>query len=211
MAEQGLAGLPSQAASLRPALPWVVRATCVLAGAAAGWLAGRTLNFLLGWFFAKFNAGFEHTANGYTRLVGRSLGEPVGVLALAVAAAGGWLGWELLGPHVGVVAELAAVAVASAAEFLQTALPWVGGGLAGLAGAVVGGLAWRTVDRSLRWFFVRNQGRFRYAANLHTRVTGVSLRACVIVLLVYLGMLRLTHWSFQETPRALSHRRTWAT
>src|SRR5262249_11962331 len=55
--------LPPQTQVLRESLPWVVRTVCALAGAMAGWLTGRLLNFLLGWFFAKFNAGFEHTTN----------------------------------------------------------------------------------------------------------------------------------------------------
>ncbi|HZW33989.1 MAG TPA: efflux RND transporter permease subunit, partial [Isosphaeraceae bacterium] len=42
----------------------------VLLGALAGWTASRPLDRVLGWFFDRFNRGFQATARGYARLVG---------------------------------------------------------------------------------------------------------------------------------------------
>src|SRR5262249_27082261 len=59
----------------------------VLAGAAAGWLVSKPLNWLLGGIFRSFNAGFNKATGGYVRLVGGLLR----VSALALAVYGGLL------------------------------------------------------------------------------------------------------------------------
>src|SRR5262245_14136183 len=98
---RGLSCLPWQVAErLRPAIPWLTRGTCGVVGAAVGWFLGRLGNFLLGWLFAKFNASFEHTTHGYTRLVGLSVSGSMSVLLLAFLLGGGWAGWVFLGPIV---------------------------------------------------------------------------------------------------------------
>src|SRR5205823_3257673 len=84
----GLGLLPAQAESLRPALPWVARGVSAVLGVAAGWLAARLINFLLGGFFGLFNVAFERVGHVYTRLVGLSL--RLSVLVLLVY--GGMLG-----------------------------------------------------------------------------------------------------------------------
>ncbi len=53
-----------------------------LAGAVVGWMAGGVLNYLLGWSFRTFNAGFGVATNWYTRSVGMML--RVSVLVLVV-------------------------------------------------------------------------------------------------------------------------------
>src|SRR5262245_28907895 len=71
---RGVELLPSEmGAALRPAVSWLTVGSCALAGAGAGWYLGQLVNYLLGWFFAGFNAGFAHSTNLYTRLVGWSL------------------------------------------------------------------------------------------------------------------------------------------
>jgi multidrug efflux pump subunit AcrB len=62
-------------------------------GASIGGATARVLSYGLGWFFAKFNQGFEYSAGLYTRLVGMSL--RVSVLVLLVY--GGMLGLTYLG------------------------------------------------------------------------------------------------------------------
>jgi multidrug efflux pump len=62
-----LAGLPALAphhlALLTVAAPWI----CGLAGALAGWLAGRPLNALLSWLFGLFNDAFGWATGWYLR------------------------------------------------------------------------------------------------------------------------------------------------
>ncbi len=68
-----LVGLPSgghaspAAEAPGPALVWSVRAALFAVGVAAGWLAARLVNLVLGKFFAGFNRGFDATINGYGR------------------------------------------------------------------------------------------------------------------------------------------------
>jgi multidrug efflux pump len=45
-------------------------------------LAGRVLDFFMGWFFQLFNWAFRHSTNGYTRVVGLALRGSMIVLAL---------------------------------------------------------------------------------------------------------------------------------
>jgi multidrug efflux pump subunit AcrB len=197
---RGLAYLPSQVSGgLQPAVPWLTRGTCALAGAAAGWLSGRGLNFLLGWFFAKFNTGFMHTTHGYTRLVGLSISGSMSVLLLAFLLAGGWAGWVFLGPIVApwLTRGLAFLPVA----WLHTALPAIAIGVCAVVGAAGGWLAWRVGGVLLSGIFGRrNTGREK-GGSFRSRLMGLSLHASVIVLLIYGGMLGLTAWSVKETPK----------
>jgi multidrug efflux pump subunit AcrB len=64
------------------ALPWVVQGMAVVLGAAAGWLAGRPLNAVMGWSFRAFNRGFDAATGMYTRAVGGML--RISVLVLVV-------------------------------------------------------------------------------------------------------------------------------
>src|SRR5262249_47729426 len=56
---------------------------------------GRLLDFLFGWLFRLFNAAFRKGTAGYTRVVGASLRGLAPLPVIALAAAGGWLGWQL--------------------------------------------------------------------------------------------------------------------
>jgi multidrug efflux pump len=72
---------------------WVAPAVMAVVGAVVGWLAGGYLNRLLAWAFRLFNAGFTHTAHGYTRTIGKI----VRVSGLALVVYGGLLLLTLLG------------------------------------------------------------------------------------------------------------------
>src|SRR6185437_6195379 len=68
--------------------PWLAPAAATVLGAAAGALAGGSLNGALGWVFRLFNRGFQYTTGVYARLVGGLL--RVAVLVLVIY--GGLLG-----------------------------------------------------------------------------------------------------------------------
>jgi multidrug efflux pump subunit AcrB len=68
--------------------PWAAVGVALLAGAGAGWLVGKPINFVLGAFFRLFNRGFRQATRGYTSMVGSLL--RVSVLVLLVY--GGLLG-----------------------------------------------------------------------------------------------------------------------
>ncbi|HKB35130.1 MAG TPA: efflux RND transporter permease subunit, partial [Gemmataceae bacterium] len=74
-------------------LPWVAAGIGAAVAALGGYFAGPVLSYGMGWFFAKFNQGFEYGAGIYTRLVGMSL--RVSVLVLLVY--GGMLGLTYIG------------------------------------------------------------------------------------------------------------------
>ena len=88
----GLPGLaPDATARLLAAAPWAAAA----AGALAGWVAGRPVNFILSRLFRLFNNGFRWTTNVYTRAVGMLLR----VSALVLVVYGGLLGltyWQFI-------------------------------------------------------------------------------------------------------------------
>ncbi len=73
---------PELGAALAESMPWVAATTGAVAGAVAGWLFARPVNAVLGFLFRGFNAGFNLTANLYTRSVGLLL--RVSVLVLVV-------------------------------------------------------------------------------------------------------------------------------
>jgi multidrug efflux pump subunit AcrB len=69
LAWKWMAPLPPVQRHLGDWAPWAA----LPAGAAVGFLAGRPLNWLLGWSFRLFNNGFDLTTTWYTRSVGRLL------------------------------------------------------------------------------------------------------------------------------------------
>jgi multidrug efflux pump len=78
--EGKLGGVTGWSWSAGQAGPWLVAAAC----AAAGWLAGKPLNWVLGGMFRAFNAGFELATAGYVRSVGLAL--RLGAVVLVVYA-----------------------------------------------------------------------------------------------------------------------------
>jgi multidrug efflux pump len=80
---QALASRPwAWVADWNGALGWTALAAAVLLGGLAGWMVGRPINQVLGWFFRAFNQGFRRVTHGYTRVVGSMLRVSVVVLVV---------------------------------------------------------------------------------------------------------------------------------
>jgi hydrophobe/amphiphile efflux-1 (HAE1) family protein len=58
----------------------------------------------------------------------------------------------------------------------------------------------RTVDFLLGWFFRLFNSAFAATTRVYTDLVGGLLRVCVIVLVVYAGLLGLTWWEFMRVP-----------
>jgi multidrug efflux pump subunit AcrB len=79
--------------AVRDSLGWATPTAAILLGAVAGWLVSRPVNFIMGWAFRKFNAGF----NAATGLYARGVGLLLRVSALVLLVYGGLLGLTYLG------------------------------------------------------------------------------------------------------------------
>jgi multidrug efflux pump len=113
-----LPAVPGAPAWLAEAVPWAA----MLAGAAAGWLAGRPLNWVLGGAFRLFNAGFRWSTGAYTTTVGVLLRLRVGVLLVYAALLGlTWVGFKGV-PKALLPAKAAGTKIGSFA--LASGLPW---------------------------------------------------------------------------------------
>ena len=113
---------------------------------------------------------------------------PEALPKLAYALIGALVGWIVLTP------QLEGRVGANPIE-VELA-PWA----ASAAGAMVGYLVGFVLDRLLVWFFgVFNRG-FQAATTSYTWVVGLLLRASVLVLLLYGGLLYLTYREFERTP-----------
>ena len=112
---------------------------------------------------------------------------------LAYVAAGAWLSLIWLSPW------LSTHLPALAAQKLGRG--WVAADAVALAaGAVVGWLAARPLNRVLSAFFWLFNLGFVHATNIYTRVIAGMLRLSALVLLTYVGLLGLTYWGFKTTP-----------
>ena len=111
---------------------------------------------------------------------------------------GGWLGWKFLVPW---VAQAVARLPAELSARLDAEGPWVYMALAAIAGGVVGTLAGGPLNWALGLTFRAFNRVFDMATLVYTRVVGGLLRVSVLVLLVYGGLLGLTWWSFDQTPK----------
>jgi multidrug efflux pump subunit AcrB len=78
---------------LRDRLSWAAPAAAVVSGALAGWIVSRPLNYIMGWSFRAFNAGFNAATSMYTRGVGLLLR----VSALVLLVYGGLLALTYFG------------------------------------------------------------------------------------------------------------------
>ena len=118
---------------------------------------------------------------------------------LAFALAGGWLGWEFLGPLLtawlndGLFADLSSGLLA----ILEPTLLVV----AILAGVVVGWLVSAPLNRLLSVFFGGFNRGFRRATSGYVRLVGGILRVSVVMLVIYGGLLALTYFRFLNTPK----------
>jgi multidrug efflux pump len=107
----------------------------------------------------------------------------------AYALAGGWGAWELLAPRLEEVATSLGVSIATAT--------WI----VAIAGAVVGALAAVPANWLLGGAFRLFNRGFDYTSIGYTWVVGKMLRASVVVLLVYGGLVYLTYDRFNSTAK----------
>ncbi len=120
---------------------------------------------------------------------------------LAYMAIGGWAGYAWLVPWLAPALEKTLPWLpAHAAAVLTPWAWWIAAGLAILAASALGW--WLT--RSLNWILGRsfrafNVG-FTHSTNVYARLVGLSLRASVLVLVVYGGLLTLTYFGFTRAP-----------
>jgi multidrug efflux pump len=107
----------------------------------------------------------------------------------------GWLGAWVLEHHV-----LPGVGWTPHAEGQPAWKEWLLWAPLLLPGAVIGYLVARPVNRLLSVFFKWFNRGFDLVASLYGRVVGWSLRLCVIVLLIYGGLIGLTYFGMTHIP-----------
>jgi len=128
---------------------------------------------------------------------------------IAFVALGGWAGYLWLGPHLvplvkgtgAIDAVTLAGLVPDLSRLLADNSQMAAGALGALAGAAVGWLAYRPLNRILGGFFDLFNRGFMATATLYSRLVGGMLRVFVLVFIVYVGLLALTYTRFQGTPR----------
>ena len=121
---------------------------------------------------------------------------------LAFPLVGGWLGWtflaELLIPW---LQNLTLLLPPEPAAKLLEWIPWAAAVTGMVAGAAAGWLLSRPINAVLGFLFRSFNAGFNLTANLYTRSVGLLLRVSVLVLVIYGGLLALTYWGFQRTPK----------
>jgi multidrug efflux pump subunit AcrB len=115
---------------------------------------------------------------------------PLPRLAFSIAAA--WATWQFVVPWVEV--RLNAWFPDNGSVFLVSHVLAV---LGGVAGWIVG----KPLNRYLGNLFGAFNAGFRGTINGYTRLVSGMLRVTAVVLVVYVGLLAVTYWSFQRTPR----------
>jgi len=132
-----------------------------------------------------------------TRRQGDKEIEPVDPLPrLAFAVLGGWIAWWYLGETI-----MAAASAAADAPLTVGLLVSLSPCLLVLAAAFAGWLLGRPLNLLLRLFFSAFNYAFGLSTKIYIRVVGWALRGAVLVLLVYVGLLGLTGWSYTQVPR----------
>ncbi|HVX10945.1 MAG TPA: efflux RND transporter permease subunit [Pirellulales bacterium] len=84
---------------------------------------------------------------------------------------------------------------------LGAAWPWAAPLASALVGMAVGAVAGPWLNRLLAASFRAFDRGFRIATNVYARLVGGVLRASVLALLIYGGLLGLTWWRFAVTPK----------
>ncbi|MFL5245682.1 MAG: efflux RND transporter permease subunit [Gemmataceae bacterium] len=110
--------------------------------------------------------------------------------------AGGLLGWFVVGHWLERAMSLVGMDSAS-----LRAAPWAAPALAASLGALMGALIGAPLNRILRWSFGKFNNGFGFATGLYARSVGLLLRGTVIVLLLYGGLLGITWWLHDTTPK----------
>ena len=126
---------------------------------------------------------------------------------IAYPLLGALAGYRLLAAHAAEwLGQLTTRLPADTGEWLRGVLssswgPSVAGAAAGaVAGLVLGLILGRVLNFVLGWLFRGFNIGFEYTTGLYTRLVGLSLRLCVVVLLVYGGLLYGTYWGFMNSP-----------
>jgi multidrug efflux pump subunit AcrB len=115
----------------------------------------------------------------------------------AYALLGGWAGWSYLAS---IVAPYVLRALDAAKLDSMVPTEWAGPAAGAVLGAIVGAMLARPLDRLLVWTFHAFNAGFNRATRGYTRIVAHLLRASVVVLVVYGGLLYLTYYGFTATP-----------
>ena len=111
---------------------------------------------------------------------------------------GGWLGGEFLTPWLHRGVELLPETARRFADGIST---WAIFGAAVLLGAIIGFLISHPLNRLLGSFFRLFNVGFAKATQGYVRLVGGLLRVSMVALFLYGGLVVLTWWQFQRTPR----------
>jgi multidrug efflux pump subunit AcrB len=112
---------------------------------------------------------------------------------IAFALLGAWAGYAYLGPWLN---SLVSRLPDAWAAHLAWTHEWTG-----LVAGIVGGyLVGGPLNSLLGWLFWGFNAGFDYSTGIYARLVGVMLRASVVVLAVYAGLVALTWWGFTNTP-----------
>lgn len=118
----------------------------------------------------------------------------------AFALIGGWAAWAFLTPWLAPrVAPYLGKAFSAAGA--GTAPSWTAGAVAATVGLLFGWLIAGVANRLLVLFFGLFNAGFKRVTRGYTRLVGMMLRASVIVLIGYGGLLYLTYDKFNSTPK----------
>ncbi len=126
---------------------------------------------------------------------------------LAYVLAGALWGWFSLAAWWLPRVEPTLIAWANAwlpAKLAPTAVDNVPNAVGVVAALACGLVAWflgPLCNRLLRGFFTLFNYAFAWTTWIYTGVVGGLIRVCVIVLVVYVGLLGVTYWSIQSTPK----------
>ncbi|MBX3411444.1 MAG: efflux RND transporter permease subunit [Pirellulales bacterium] len=107
---------------------------------------------------------------------------------------GAWLAWYLYDERT----RLWLIDSASASPGFAS---WLAPTILVLGGALVGALLAGPSNRLLSWFFRGFNRAFQFTTNVYTAVVRRVLRASLICLLIYGGLLGVTWWRFVATPK----------
>jgi multidrug efflux pump subunit AcrB len=128
---------------------------------------------------------------------------------VAFLGLGGWAGYLWLAPRIlpylsnetGGGPTLHAALLPDLVQLLGTDPKRTAEMIGALAGGFMLWLAARPLNRGLGIFFELFNRGFMATAGLYSRLVGGMLRVFVLVFLVYAGLLLLTQWRFDNTPR----------
>jgi len=112
--------------------------------------------------------------------------------------AGGLLGWFIVGPWLNQGLGL----LPSVTDWVSIGAPlWTVQAVATALGVLAGCLIGGRLNVALRWSFGKFNSGFGFATGVYARSVGLMLRGTVIVLLLYGGLLGVTWWLYDTTPK----------